>query len=89
MEVKDANNGAVDSHVTTEVFHEGDWILVDPTFKSTFTCGDSLQLLSAESAQRCVKNDGALNEVQFGDVSHSRSLDAYYIPYSKLITGLD
>jgi hypothetical protein len=78
---------AFDSHVTVEVWHEGRWVIFDPTFHVSFE--RSGQLLGAQEIADSLLDGSAaaITPVFHGDVRYPSRLETYYMHWLPLFNN--
>jgi hypothetical protein len=77
-----------DTHVLVEAWITDRAVAIDPTFDTTYSCGDERDLLDVKGMAECVKT-GTLTPHYIGEPRPGRRLDQYYIPLSKLLYAVD
>jgi hypothetical protein len=79
------------THVSVEVFDpkRQKWIVSDPTFNASFSCGDSMELLNFTELRRCKDDGGEITVRENGGtyLRGQRVVD-YYIAYDKFLYAM-
>lgn len=82
------DTGAPETHVTVEALIDGHWILIDPTYDATLSCGSDPKLLNVATAHQCVANGGALTIHQGKATRPGRGIRGnvdFSVPFEKLL----
>jgi hypothetical protein len=74
----------LDTHVTVEAYLDGKWMIVDPTFNATLTCGQGTVFIDAKEAHDCVEAGKELVP-HYGETKlPGRLMSQYYVPVPTL-----
>ncbi|MCV3243673.1 hypothetical protein [Mesorhizobium sp. ZC-5] len=76
-----------DTHTLVEALIDGRVIAIDPTFNTTYSCGDR-DLLDAKAMIECAST-GQFNHHYIAKPRPGRSLAEYYIPITKILYAID